>query len=101
MRAQDDGTPALMAEQTFTVYVLPADQDKDLIWLEIMPTAAGARLSWSATVGRSYRVEYITDLSQTDWTLLGSNRVANGARIEVEDNIGRGVQRFYRIVQLD
>ena len=44
VRAQDNGTPSLMAEQTFTVRVLPADPAKDLIWLEILRTATGVRI---------------------------------------------------------
>ena len=52
-------------------------------------------------MGRTYRVEYIHRSEPDQLDPLGSNRVATGARLEVEDNIGPDVQRFYRVVQVD
>src|SRR5262249_12843983 len=101
VRAQDNGTPPLMTEQSFTVYVLPADQNKDLIWLAIVHTPTGVRLSWDGTAGHTYRVEYIGHLSETNWTPLGTNQVTTDGRVGMDDNIGAGVQRFYRVVQMN
>src|SRR5262249_6375180 len=51
----------------------------------------------AAIVGKTYRVEYKTDLSAPTWTPLGSEQVAGSDNLLITDHIG-GPQRFYRIV---
>jgi hypothetical protein len=97
MRAQDDGVPPLMAEQTFTVHVFPAD--KELIWALIVRTQTGVQLNWSSLPGRSYRIEYNTRLGNPTWTILTDNIVATGSITTATDDIGAAPQRFYRVVQ--
>jgi len=97
VRAQDDGVPSLMAEQTFTVNVLPADQG--LVWALITRTQTGVQLSWPSTPGRSYRVEYATGLFNPAWGILINNIVATGSITTAADDMGGITQRFYRVVQ--
>jgi hypothetical protein len=99
LRVQDDGTPPLMAEQTFTVHVVTADQA--LVWATIIRTQTGVQLSWVSASGHNYRVEFKTGLSDTAWTTLENNIPATGGTLTVTDTIGPAPQRFYRVVQLD
>jgi hypothetical protein len=99
IRVQDDGTPPLMAEQTFTVHVVAADQA--LVWATIVMTQTGVQLSWLSAPGHNYRVEFKTGLSDAAWTTLSDNIIATDDTLRVTDTIGPAPQRFYRVVQLD
>jgi hypothetical protein len=99
VRVQDDGVPPLMAEQSFTVHVVPADQG--LVWASIVRTQAGVQLRWTSVPGRSYRLEYKTRLSDANWTSLAERLTATDTTSMVGNNIGTAPQRFYRVVQLD
>jgi hypothetical protein len=88
-----------MAEQTFTVHVVTADQA--LVWATIIRTQTGVQLSWVSASGHNYRVEFKTGLSDTAWTTLENNIPATGGTLTVTDTIGPAPQRFYRVVQLD
>ncbi len=60
--------------------------------------------TFQAVVGHTYRVEYTDGLAvpAPDWKRLGtSDIVATSATIVVTDNIGPGLQRFYRLLQVD
>jgi hypothetical protein len=62
-------------------------------------TGAGttnATLSWSSTNGVSYDVEYITNIAQTNWLLLGTYP-ATGTNTLCLDTNGPWPQCFYRI----
>jgi Tol biopolymer transport system component len=59
-------------------------------------------LSWPATPGRSYRVQYKDDLSQTDWNDLPRGVGVNGPRATcVDDSTGVVNQRFYRVLLVE
>ena len=57
-------------------------------------------LQWNAVPGRSYRVEYKTDLNDPAWTPLGPNLQAAGDTATLADPVGTNAQRLYRIVPL-
>lgn len=52
-------------------------------------------LSWSASAGSSYQLQYNTDLGQTNWTNLGSPITAVAATDSMTNS-----QRFYRVMLL-
>jgi len=54
---------------------------------------------WSATAGRSYQVQYQTNLAQSAWINFGPPMTASGATLSVTDAI-TNAQRFYRVVLL-
>jgi len=63
------------------------------------PTTNSLALTWDATVGMTYRVEYASDLAADTWTQLGENITATGPTISVHDTPESLVrQRFYRVV---
>jgi hypothetical protein len=60
-------------------------------------TNGGARLTWSAVSGATYRVQYKTSLNDSGWSDLSPDVVANGATASLTDK-SLGNRRFYRIL---
>jgi hypothetical protein len=67
-----------------------------------MPIQSGNKLTltWSALPGRAYQVQFNTDLTQTNWTNLGTAFTATNTTAFASDTLGADPQRFYRIVLL-
>jgi uncharacterized repeat protein (TIGR03803 family) len=55
-------------------------------------------LTWGALPGRSYQVQFRTDLSQTNWNDLGSPVTATNTLATSSDSNASDSQRFYRVV---
>ena len=53
-------------------------------------------LSWTAIPGRTYQLQYNTNLTQTNWIDLGSSILATNSLILSTNTIGPDPQRFYR-----
>jgi hypothetical protein len=53
-------------------------------------------LSWSAQAGLSYQVQYLTNLSSTNWQNLGSSLTASNSSLTTSDGITNS-DRFYRV----
>src|ERR1043166_29132 len=69
--------------------------------IQAMPQTGGAlALTWNATAGQTYQVQYKTALNQTNWNNLGSPMSASNGTATVSDAIGPDPQRFYRVVWL-
>lgn len=56
-------------------------------------------LNWVPLIGRTYQVEYKTDLTQTNWANFGGTMVATNSPMTVMDAIGAG-SKMYRVVLL-
>jgi hypothetical protein len=56
-------------------------------------------LNWTATTGAAYQVQYISDLTATNWTDLGGLVMASNATAGLTDSITNS-QRFYRVFQV-
>jgi len=56
-------------------------------------------VTFHASPGHRYRVEYKNDLADSEWQQLGTDQVASGASLSFNDIAGDS-QRFYRIVRL-
>jgi parallel beta-helix repeat protein len=57
-------------------------------------------LNWNAVGGRSYQLQYKTNLNQPSWVNLGSVTAATNFTATVSDAIGQQGQRFYRVTLL-
>ena len=66
----------------------------------VMQVAGTLTFSWSAVPGRTYQVQYTTDLSQTNWTNLGDTNLAASTTMSASDTAGPDPQRFYRVALL-
>jgi hypothetical protein len=69
------------------------------IVLQIVPQPQGnLSLKWPALAGRSYQVQYLADLSQTNWTDYGARIIATNDIAFTSDVVGPDPRRFYRVV---
>ncbi len=57
-----------------------------------------AYLTWQTSPATIYRVQYKTDLNETNWITLGSDMIASGNTLSVSNNINALARQFYRVV---
>lgn len=78
---------------TFTVKtnVLP-------VFLSVKLTGGMISFDWSAIPGRTYQLQYKTNLAQIDWISLGGTNTATDVTMSATDSIRPDPRRFYRIV---
>jgi hypothetical protein len=57
-------------------------------------------LNWSAAGGRSYQVQYKTNLNQSGWANFGGATLATNSTVIVSDAFQQPGQRFYRVMLL-
>jgi hypothetical protein len=67
----------------------------------ITVTTGRVVLSWQTYPGRMYRVQYQADLGDSNWTTLGSDRIAASSSLGASDSVGASLQRFYRVLQVN
>jgi len=58
---------------------------------------AYAGLSITGLVGRTYNVEYVTNLAATNWTFVASNTFTQPAWLFLDTNTPVNVRRFFRV----
>ncbi len=61
--------------------------------------AGFARKLTKAVPGRSYQVEYTTDITQGNWTVLANGITATNNTVTASDNAEPGWRRFYRVAE--
>ena len=54
-------------------------------------------LTWNATSGQTYQVQYTTNLIHPTWNNVGSAITATGSSASASDTVGTDAQRFYRL----
>jgi hypothetical protein len=79
----------------------------DLVIPAPIPTIQGVtrtgntiNFSWASASGKTYQLQYKTNLTQNGWLNLGSPVVAGGSTASTSDSIGPDPRRFYRIALL-
>jgi len=95
VRVTDSGFPALSATRAFRAVVGFG------VSSIVRQPNGNVDLTITATIGKTYRVEYKENLGAAGWTQLGADRVAASAELLIIDAIGANPQRFYRVTQLD
>jgi uncharacterized repeat protein (TIGR03803 family) len=70
------------------------------VFRSVAKTGQALTLTWSATAGLRYQVQYVTDLGSTSWTNLATPITATDATASASDVVGSVRQRFYRVVLL-
>jgi sugar lactone lactonase YvrE len=66
-------------------------------FLSVIKSNTSIVFTWSAVIGRSYQVQYKTNLLQPSWINLGADGVATNSIMSGSDLMGSNLQRFYRI----
>jgi uncharacterized repeat protein (TIGR03803 family) len=68
------------------------------VFKSITETAGSVTLVWNSVAGRTYQLQYSTNLPQTNWVNLGGAVLATNGVMSATDSIGTDPQRFYRVV---
>ena len=66
----------------------------------IARTGSTIAFAWSAVVGRSYQLQFTTNLTQPNWTNSGNPLTATNTTATASDTSGADRQRFYRVILL-
>ena len=98
VQATDDGEPPLTSQFTYSIHVLPSDAV--LIVADVFNIGLDVVVAWEATVGKTYRVDYIDSLEQPNWQPASDPMGAFGTTMSWSQ-ARFATQRFYRVVQLD
>jgi len=93
IRVSDDGLPILADEKSFIVTVVPPP-----VIQSISISNGLATISWSAIVGRGYRLQALSEPEAvwTGWTDVTPDVVAVAPGVEVNQPVGEA-NRFYRV----
>ena len=67
------------------------------VFTSVNRTGNTLNLSWSALSGRTYQVQYLTNLAQSNWINLGGTVVATNSIVTTTDSPEPDHQRFYRV----
>jgi hypothetical protein len=57
-------------------------------------------LTWSAFAGRTYQLQYTTNMTAGNWNDLGTPTTATDSTVTASDTLGQDQQRFYRVALL-
>ena len=97
VRVTDSGFPALSVGRSFLAVVSQGFRVGGISRL------ANGDLTFTVGVaaGKTYRVDYKTDLGAASWTQLSPPQVAGSGALTITDPAPASPQRFYRVVQLD
>ena len=91
----DDGSPNLSSIGSFKVRVAPRPMIES-----ITHGVAGTTVTWTAIPGRSYRVQFKSQLADLSWNDLPGDVAATGALAFKLDPSAGVQQRFYRVIAL-
>jgi hypothetical protein len=78
---------------TLSVIALPDIQN-------VRQSGSSIIFTWSATTNQMYQIQYKTDLTQSNWTTVGSTLTASNSTMTVSEPIGTNARQFYRVVLL-
>jgi uncharacterized repeat protein (TIGR02543 family) len=92
--------PLVLSLSTSTFITASFGQALVPVFQAVVQTAGTVTFTWSALPGRTYQVQYTTDMQQTNWTNLGSTNLATSGTMSASDSTGPDPQRFYRVALL-
>jgi len=94
VRVTDDGTPPLTAEITFGVAI-----EVPLRIESVIVSGQKLTLTWRASPGQAYQVQYKADLRKAIWNTVPFTVTATNRHASFDDLLGAGPQKYYRVVQ--
>jgi hypothetical protein len=66
----------------------------------ISAQGSSVTLTWSATPGMTYRLQYKNQLDAPEWIVTGTPVSANGITATITDMPPPGATRFYRVIEV-
>ena len=70
------------------------------VFQSVFQTNGSIIMIWSSIVGRTYQIQYKSDLFSTNWSDLGGGITATNETTSTSDVLGADWQRYYRAVLL-
>jgi hypothetical protein len=67
------------------------------VFLSAVQSNCTLTLSWSASVGQRYRLEYKPSLTSSNWSFLTKSIYATGSVVTTNDTVCGNTQRVYRV----
>ena len=96
----DNSSPAMSATNAFTVIVTAPENVPPPVITSIVVSSDTATITWSSAASRTYRLQYIGDLTTTNWNDALPDVTATGPSASMTNAVGTATQRFYRIKRL-
>jgi len=100
MAVWDDFVPSLGATNSFIVYVQDAPSGLEPVIESLSLSNGVVTITWTAISNRNYRLQFKTDLNETNWNDLPPDLLAPGNIGQGADEVGSAAQRFYRVLLL-
>jgi hypothetical protein len=77
-------------------------QPTNTLRVSALKTSSGFKLTWASVPGHTYRIAQKSTLTDANWTVPGSDIIANSASTSWTDTTsGQADQRFYVVAQID
>ncbi len=92
VRVKDNGVPSFSDARSFRIVVLPPPQIESIV-----SSNGNVTINWSAIAGKSYRVQFKAELTETTWNDLAGEVTATEATATKTDTSVSGDRRFYRV----
>ncbi len=83
---------------TNTLVILPATTPFPITYIGV--SNGVVTIAWDAISNRTYRVQYVTNVSDTNWTDLTPDVTADGPSASQTNAVGNDARRFYRVLLL-
>jgi len=94
VRVADNGTPVMADTKTFVVVVQPALQFDSTVSV----TNNSVNFSFNSVSGDTYQLLYVDNLTNSNWTALGSPISGTGGPIAWSYGVTNQPQRYFRLV---
>ena len=88
--------------RAYSIRIEGSSTIENLLSIETITKAGGAvTLTWRGLPGKTYRLQFKSNLNASPWTDLPGDVTATGvSAVKVDNSIGDASQRFYRVVEL-
>lgn len=93
----DDGVPPLAATNSFKVVVRTSTVSPAPVINSIIVENGHAILSWAAVSGRTYRLQFVPALDETNWSDVSPDITASGSTASITNVLAGAERRFYRL----
>jgi hypothetical protein len=93
VRVTDDGVPQMSDARQFTITVLSRPTIQTITFYNGVAT-----ITWSSISGQVYRLQYLDNLTATNWSSLVTDVTASADVVTESDSSTPAVQRFYRVM---
>jgi hypothetical protein len=93
VRVADDGAPPLSDEKTFLVTVMAGPVIESINVSNDVVT-----VTWSAIAGLTYKLQFKTNITDTNWSAVPPDVTATGSSVTNTDTLSTEVERYYRVL---